>query len=85
VAGQRWKAAVAGMPCTIEAAEHGEWIVTIAASSLGRGQSLADAIHQAGGGLVSLHEARSLAAAVENRRATQSAAERESAVPTSRA
>jgi hypothetical protein len=56
------------MPCTIEATEYGEWVVTIAASTLGRGYSLAAAIFDAGGGVVSRPEAAALAAAVEKRR-----------------
>jgi hypothetical protein len=61
-------AAVAGMPCTIEATEDGAWVVTIAASTVGRGYGLAAAIFDAGGGVVSRPEAAALAAAVEKQR-----------------
>jgi hypothetical protein len=56
------------MPCTVEATEGGEWVVTIAASTPGRGTCLADAIDDAGGGVVSRPEADVLAAAVEKQR-----------------
>lgn len=66
--GGRWKASVAGMPCTIERTEQGEWIVIIASATLGRRYDLADAICDAGGGVVSRGEAEALAAVVERRR-----------------
>jgi hypothetical protein len=62
------------MPCTIEATEDGEWVVTIAASTIGRGYSLVDAICDAGGGLVSRPDAGALATAVEKRRSRKARA-----------
>jgi hypothetical protein len=65
---RRWEAEAAGMPCTIEKGEAGSWIVTLASTTWGKDQNLVTAIIRAGGGLVSLDEAETLAASVARAR-----------------
>jgi hypothetical protein len=63
--GRRWNLEAAGVPCTIEKGKAGEWVVTLASTTLGRDVSLVTAIVRAGGGLVSPSEAETVAASVE--------------------
>lgn len=64
MAGGRWTTEAAGLPCTIEAARDGSWIVTIAEATVSRRDDLATAIVEAAGGLVGEEEAAALAARV---------------------
>ncbi len=65
VAARTWTTEAAGLPCTIELADDGDWIVTIASSTTSRRSSLTAALLEAGGGLVSHPEASELEAAVK--------------------
>lgn len=65
-ASRRWTTEAAGLPCAIELAVDGCWVVTIASASTCRREDLTAAISEASGGLVSNAEAIELAAAVEN-------------------
>lgn len=65
---RRWHVDAAGIPCTIDApGEQGVWVVTMASITVSRGMNLAGAIVRAGGGLVSVAEAETLAGLVEAR------------------
>lgn len=61
-----WTAEAAGLPCAIELAEDGCWVVTIASATTSRREDLAAAILEASGGLVSNAKALELAAAVKS-------------------
>jgi len=65
VATRTWTTEAAGLPCTIELADDGFWIVAIALSTTSRRNKPTAAILEASGGLVSNPEASKLAAAVE--------------------
>jgi len=62
--GRHLELEVAGLPCTIEVSRTGDWVVTLAATTVGRAPSLATAIVRAGGGLVTASEAEAVAASV---------------------
>lgn len=66
---RQWTTEAAGLPCAIELADDGCWVVTIASASTSRHEDLIAAIVEAGGGLVRDAEAFELAAAVESARA----------------
>jgi hypothetical protein len=68
MSGRQWRTEVAGLPCSIEIAENGNWVVTLASTTRSRRRELTAAIVDAGGGLVLEHEAAALAASVELRR-----------------
>lgn len=61
-----WSTEAAGIPCAIELADDGYWVVTFAAASISRRHNLTAAILEASGGLVRKAEALELAAAVKN-------------------
>ena len=63
---RQWKAEAAGLPCAIDLADDGCWVVTIASATTSRREDLTAAIVEASGGLVSNAEAFKLAAAVKN-------------------
>jgi hypothetical protein len=67
VSGRRWKTEVAGLPCSIETAKNGSWVVTIASTTRSRRTDLAAAILDACGGLVGEEEAVAIAASVASR------------------
>ena len=48
----------------VEEGKAGDWVVTLASTTLGQDVSLVTAIVRAGGGLVSLSEAKAVAASV---------------------
>ena len=65
MSGRRWRVEAAGIPCLIEATEEpGDWSVTMASTTIAHDTNLAAAIIQAGGGVVSVEEAETLAALV---------------------
>lgn len=61
---RQWTTEVAGLPCTIELTDAGDWAVTIASVSTSRRENLTAAILEASGGLVSNAEALEAAAVV---------------------
>src|SRR5579864_317765 len=63
---QTWTTKAAGLPCTIELADDGCWVVTIASATTSCREDLTAAILEASGGLVSNAEAFELAASVED-------------------
>jgi hypothetical protein len=63
---RRWATDAAGLPCAIELADDGCWVVTIASATTSRREDLAAAILEASGGLVSNAKALELAAAVKS-------------------
>ena len=63
---QTWTTKAAGLPCTIERADDGSWVVTIASATTSRREDLTAAILEASGGLVSNAEAFELAASVKD-------------------
>jgi hypothetical protein len=67
VSRRRWKTEVAGLPCSIETANNGGWVVTIASTTRSRRNDLAAAIVDACGGLVGKEEALAIAASVASR------------------
>ncbi len=58
---------MAGLPCSIETANNGGWVVTIASTTRSRRNDLAAAIVDACGGLVGEEEALAIAASVASR------------------
>jgi hypothetical protein len=76
VDGKQWITEVAGLPCSIESAEDGSWVVTMASTTRSRRSELAAAILDAGGGLVREQEAAAVAASVELRLASVERARR---------
>lgn len=62
--GRRWEVRVAGFACRIETGNRGDWVVTIASTTVSRRKDLAVAIVEAGGGLVSRSEAETVACSV---------------------
>jgi hypothetical protein len=67
VGSRQWTTEVAGLPCSIEIAENGSWVVTMASTTRSRRRELTAAILDAGGGLVGEQEAVALANSVEVR------------------
>lgn len=65
-AARRWATEAAGLPCAIELADDGCWVVTIASATTSRRADLTAAILEASGGLVGNAEAVELAAAVKS-------------------
>ena len=63
---RKWTTEAAGLPCAIELAGDGWWVVTIASATTSRREDLTAAILEASGGVVSGAEAFELAAAVKN-------------------
>jgi hypothetical protein len=63
--GRRWRVEAAGVPCMIErSSTTGDWVVTLASTTVGRAESLPIAIVRAGGGLVTPSEAEALAISI---------------------
>lgn len=65
MSGGRWDAKVAGLACAIEKQPTGDWVVTIASTTISRRSSLAAAIVDAGGGYVTEAEAKAVASLVK--------------------
>ncbi|HEU5372013.1 MAG TPA: hypothetical protein VFU51_06460 [Gaiellaceae bacterium] len=63
-----WTTEAAGLPCAIELADDGCWVVTIASATTSRRDDLTAAILEASGGLVSNAKALELAAEVKRAR-----------------
>ena len=63
---RKWTTEAAGLPCAIELADDGCWVVTIASATTSRREDLAAAILEASGSLVSNAKALGLAAAVKS-------------------
>ena len=61
-----WTAEAAGLPCAIELADDGYWVVTIASATTSRREDLTVAILEASGGLVSNAKALEVAAVVKS-------------------
>lgn len=68
---RRWTTEAAGLPCTIEHANDGCWVVTIASATTSRRERLTEAILEASGGLVSEAEAFGLVVAIKYARDTK--------------
>ena len=64
MSGGRWDAQVAGLACAIERKPNGDWVVTIASTTISRRSNLAEAIVDAGGGYVTKREAKAVASLV---------------------
>jgi hypothetical protein len=64
---RQWKTEVAGLPCSIEIAKNGSWVVTMASTTRSQRRELVAAILDASGGLVREPEAIVLASSVQMR------------------
>ena len=64
---RRWEVIAADLPCTVELEQSGDWVVTVAAVTVGRDPLLVTALLRAGGGLIDVEEATRVA-----RRVTES-------------
>ena len=63
---RKWTTEAAGLPCAIELADDGCWVVTIASATTSRREDLTAEILEASDGLVSNAKALELAAAVKS-------------------
>ena len=66
LSGRRWEVEVGGLPCTIEF-DQGEWIVTLAQTSVAQSENLDTAILRACGALITSSEALELALSIRER------------------
>lgn len=68
MSGRRWDSRVADFACAIELLTNGDWLVTIASTTISRGRDLVAAIVEAGGGCITRSEAEAVALSVKARR-----------------